>query len=1034
MLLAMNQTLIAENASTHLTTKNDLQITLTAEEKQWLSKNQNYAFDGAHIEELTGQSSDEELVGFIVDYLELINRRLNSNFQLNLSDEEQIPRVTKQKSANSYFANTEDLQSRQPFDFTLPILQIPDVFYSRLDEPGFARIDKLNGKKVGIYEPTLEVGRSSINDSLSQYPQLELVIFKSQKEQIQALESGKLDFIYGNQLTIQKIINENMVSGIKINHFDASHSIQVRIGVDKSLPLMKSLLNKVIKSISNQQKTNLYNRWFDLPNSGDNKIYFTEKEKIWIQNNPVVYYSDISWMPYISVENGNVDGIAKDYLDLVIERSGIKFQFVPTENWTTLIKELKDGNITLSLAAGKTEQRKRFADFSEPFINSPLAIITSKRFSYVEDLKQLDGLTVAIPENLFLTEMLIKDYPQINLIYTDTIEQAFTLVAKEKADAYVGNLVVAAYYLRKSQLANLHIAGTVDHQFNIHFMIRRGNPELLSIFNKVLTTVTSTKKREINNRWLSISYQSGVDPKIIWQIVITAVLLLFVVLYWVGRLKKEIDLRKLTELSLKSARVDAERANQAKSEFLANMSHEIRTPMNAVIGFTQLLLETELTDKQQNYLDSIKVGGNGLLHIINDILDLSKIEAGKLSIEYTSVDIYKLLEEMGQIFEVSMKNKGLSFSINIANNLPKFLVIDGNRVRQVLLNLIGNAQKFTDQGSVEVNVSSNNKSNDTAGIELTIQIKDTGIGIETDSMDGIFRNFEQTEKINTQKYGGTGLGLTISRKLAEKMNGQLTATSNIGQGSVFTLQLNNVAIASSASKRETTCHEYQFEPALIMVVDDVDTNRMVVCKYLEPYPFELVEARDGIEAVSLALKVKPDLILMDLRMPKLDGYQATINIKKKLDIPVIALTASALEDKVSKQEKLIFDSYLRKPILKTKLIETIGKYLGHNITGKQLEQPPVEFNIPEKNHLDFSAIVKNRLLQELETVSSIGQFDRIEQFAEELKILSARFEIDALQIISKQLKSATREFDIEKMDLLLSRLRQKFNEISRAKN
>lgn len=1032
ILFALNQVVIAENKPENLQHKNDKQqkraLLLTPEEQQWLLNNQNYVFDSPFLDRLAKRSPDGEHTGFLVDYVRLINKKLDSNFQLNLHTKKEMSTVLDQKPIISFFGATEDKQSLESYDFTLPILQIPAAFYSRLDEVNIEKIEDLNNPKVGIYDPIPELAHSSIYEYLSQIDQIDLVIYKSPKELLNALVSGQVDFIYGNQLRLQKFINENMILGVKINYIDLSHSIVLKIAVDKSIPILVAILNKAIKDVSNQEKTTLYDRWFDLPNLKENTIYFSADERMWMKDHPVVLYSDFSWMPYVSVDNDNVEGIAKDYLDIVGKETGIDFRFVPTENWIALIKELKDGNITLSLAAGKTEQRGIFADFSDPFITSPMGIITSKRFSYVADLRQLEGLTVAIPENLFFTDMLVRDYPQIKLIYTHTIEQAFTLVAKEEADAYVGNLAVAAFYLRKSKLANLQIAGTVDHQFSIHFMIRKGNPELVSIFNKVLSRVTDTQRREINNRWFSISYQSGVDPKIIWQIVVAAVIILFIVLYWVGRLRKEITLRKLTERSLKSARVDAERANQAKSEFLANMSHEIRTPMNAVIGFTQLMLETKLTNKQQNYLDSIKVGGNGLLHIINDILDLSKIEAGKLSIEYTSVDLYKLLEEMYQIFEASMQDKGLSFSINIANDVPKYLVLAGNRVRQVLLNLIGNAQKFTEQGAVEINVSTNNDSTDMVSIQLTIQIKDSGIGIEVDSMDQIFRNFEQHKKLNTQKYGGTGLGLAISRKLTEKMNGQLTATSQIGKGSVFTLQLNNVAIASSVIEHAVVNHDYQFDRAVIMVVDDVDTNRMVVCKYLESFPFELIEARNGIEAISLALKVKPDLILMDLRMPEMDGYQATINIKKKLKVPIIALTASALEDKDSKQEKLIFDHYLRKPILKTKLVEAIGKFLGHDIITEKIALSQIKISIAEQHHQRFKEIVSGRLLEEMKTTQSIGQFSKIEDFAQELNELANLFEIKALRKMAEQLNSATEEFDIEKIDYSFSQLQLSLEE------
>jgi len=757
------------------------------------------------------------------------------------------------------------------------------------------------------------------------------------------------------------------------------------------------------------------------------QLQFNDAEKDWIKTHPIIYYSDFSWMPYISVEN-KVEGIAKDYLDLVIQETGIDFRFVPTENWQTLLKELKDGNITLSLAAGKTAEREVFADFTESYISSPLAIITSDNYSYVEDLKQLEGLTVAIPTSLFIVDFLKKEHPKINLTYTDTIRESFQVVAEGGADAYVGNMAVAAYYLRESNLTNLKIAGSIDHHFTIHFMLRKGNPELISIFNKVIKSVTDEQRRTINNRWFAINFNQGIDPKTIWQVVLTGLVLILVVLYWVGRLKKEIALRKLTELSLKSARVDADRANKAKSEFLANMSHEIRTPMNAVIGFTQLMLETELTTKQQNYLDSIKVGGNGLLHIINDILDLSKIEAGKLSIEFNSIDFYKLLDEIHQVFESSMRNKGLTFSTNVAADVPKYLVLDGNRVRQVLLNLIGNAQKFTDEGSVSINVYSNRDSNDKVSINLSIQIKDSGIGIEPGSMDQIFKNFEQHKNLNTQKYGGTGLGLAISRKLAEKMNGALTATSDVGEGSTFTLQLNQVAIADTVSENIPMSEEYHFETAVVLVVDDVDTNRMVVCKYLEPFPFELVEARNGVEAVKLALKVKPDLILMDLRMPEMDGYEATKTIKNKLDVPVIALTASALEDKDSKKERNIFDEYLRKPILKTKLLNNISRFLGHRIVGPLETDPSIELIVPKESFEEFKTLVNGRLLTKVKEVAMKGQFVSIETFADEIVGLSERLQIEGLSQIAEKLIAATHEFDIELIAKLLNQLENHFQQ------
>ncbi|RXJ99462.1 hypothetical protein CRU98_05400 [Arcobacter sp. CECT 8986] len=466
-------------------------------------------------------------------------------------------------------------------------------------------------------------------------------------------------------------------------------------------------------------------------------------------------------------------------------------------------------------------------------------------------------------------------------------------------------------------------------------------------------------------------------------------------------------------------------ATKHKTEFLANMSHEIRTPMNSVIGFTELL-EKEITNPiQKDYLSSIKKGGTALIAIINDILDLSKIEAGKMQIKYESVNPNELILEVESIFHSKLISKNIDFSVHVDNTIPKYIIIDGIRLRQVLFNLIGNAIKFTEQGYIKLNVNNIFKNGIKSKIDLVFEITDTGVGIDQKDLKNIFNVFEQSEQ-DRAKYGGTGLGLAICSKLVEMMNGKIEVFSQKGKGSTFRVKLYDIDVGSideNDIKEKIDYESIIFEKASILIVDDVDENRKLIKSILSNHNFKLFLANNGKRALEIIEKEKIDLVLMDLRMPIMNGYEATTSIKnnkKTSNIPVIALTASVMGKDLQKVESYGFDGYLRKPIIINDLLAELSKFLEFKFDTNTIENLCKNDKFVPNEKL---AILVEKL-QDLETnlnsIKSKGDFILIESFCDELILINKDFDLMVINEYTNELKKYIESFDIEKVDYLLN--------------
>jgi Cu+-exporting ATPase len=390
---------------------------------------------------------------------------------------------------------------------------------------------------------------------------------------------------------------------------------------------------------------------------------------------------------------------------------------------------------------------------------------------------------------------------------------------------------------------------------------------------------------------------------------------------------------------LEAAKLAAESANAAKSAFLANMSHELRTPMNAIIGFAEILEHQIRDPRQSGYLARISTSGGVLLQLINDILDLSKIEAGKMVLCLQPVRLGALIEEILQMFSYKLAEKSLELAYELSPELPEALLLDPTRIRQVLLNLVGNAVKFTPSGSITVRAWPAYPEGPASSLlDLHLTVTDTGIGIPSDSLESIFQPFEQHLDAQTKGFAGTGLGLTITRKLVTAMNGSLTVESRPGAGSTFAVALREVEV-SAAAVDEAGADVFDFKSvhfakARILIVDDIDFNRDLIRGFYDGYDFELSEAVNGLEAIARTRELMPDLVLLDMRMPVQDGYETIAMLKadpRLCHIPVVAVTASVLEDDAALEHRC--DARLRKPIRRSDLIRCTMDHLPHTVAG-----------------------------------------------------------------------------------------------------
>ena len=460
--------------------------------------------------------------------------------------------------------------------------------------------------------------------------------------------------------------------------------------------------------------------------------------------------------------------------------------------------------------------------------------------------------------------------------------------------------------------------------------------------------------------------------------------------------------------ALEEAKAESERANRAKSLFLARMSHEIRTPLNAILGYSQLLLRDAIIAPQdREQLRTINRSGEHLLALINDILEMSKIEAGGAQLNATTFDLGALVQDIAAMFKLRAQNKGLSLSVRLNSDLPPAVIADESKLRQIFINLLGNAVKFTQHGQITWHVR-------TEASRLMTAVEDTGPGIDPADMQRLFEKFAQTSV--GVRAGGTGLGLAISREFARLMGGEISVDSQPGKGSCFHVDVPFVEGRTSELAARTSCRSVATikpgsGPWRVLVVDDQDDSRALLAKILSSVGFETYEATDGAQAVACFEEIRPHAVLMDLRMPAMDGFETTRRIKQSscgAMTPILAVTASTFEDDRRRALDGNMDDFIAKPFHDTEVLETLGARLGIEYVYMDDVRTPTPTMLPiaaEASSNESLSHVPSQLLDDLRSATVAAEYDRALELVGDLAA--------TVPATAEQLRRLVRSFDYQ---------------------